>query len=1043
MAVTLSLLRKICFNRKICHEVLGRKTNELKIKYPKLENSMDKKKWKHEVNYAYRKLKHYYYYDTTNLLIRQAIADFENNEKFNKKLDELGEEIYAYIQNPKLPSQYFNKLFARIHYWVLPKAFRDNEKQNFFSNITFEEEIVVEKINYFIDAPIEVHIVSVLWIMREGFVLEQDMAYSPYGYKLYSKKNGKGIINGLKLFKPYFREYQAWRDKALKQAKELLNNGTNAAIIGLDIKRYYDSVKLDFSELKECISNKLDKNDFPFTNLLEKIHLNYFKCRGLSEPKTCLPIGLLSSGVLGNWCLRTLDDKIKTHLNPIYYGRYVDDVLIVLANPKNSDKNGEQFKEVLFKEHFKDILEKIPVKGEIQYSIKNTEFCIQQSKLSLMYFDAKEPTILLDKYREELRKNSSEFRFLPEEDPFEDDFGNAAYAINYSGSKLKIRSIKEFSNDRFGASKFLAKKIYAAIQADNALDIKTRKQLNTYFKKKRMFELMGLWERTLTYFVLTKDKLGIEQFIKNFIFAFKHLNISNVTNAERINLNRTVQEYLNIAISMALSIDNSFEKKIITLIYKLLVFTSQNETITFYKKIDKKTEAIRQSNLMRHSYISYPLLNYTNGAAEGKINLSNRNLYFKASILDVKEKFIQFSPKFVHYHEAALFILIKKINEFTDGRQIEKSEIIYKQLDGYLEEAFELFYKINYARSSDIDIESDKYKNLKKEYFPVSDSPQQAEEYDDLKVTTILTDNGRQSKKINVALANIKVNWANMKQSYLKNPIISTGRRDTINTLFNQVAKESYNQNIDMIVFPEACIPYKWINWISDHARKQDLLTIFGLEHWVVNNIAYNFNVTLLPIRVSAYGTEQSRKQFKALIPIIRLKNHYSPREVKELKGYRFNIPIPSPSRYDLINWKGVNFTVFNCFELTNLSHRSYFRSKVDFLVACEFNRDTNYFSNIVESVTRDVHCYFIQSNSSDYGDNRITKPSPTADKDILKIKGGANSTVLVGTIDIKRLRDFQLKGHELQLDDKYFKPTPPGFSWEEVEKRMKLNLKK
>ena len=56
---------------------------------------------------------------------------------------------------------------------------------------------------------------------------------------------------------------------------------------------------------------------------------------------------------------------------------------------------------------------------------------------------------------------------------------------------------------------------------------------------------------------------------------------------------------------------------------------------------------------------------------------------------------------------------------------------------------------------------------------------------------------------------------------------------------------------------------------------------------------------------------------------------------------------------------------------------------------------------------------------------------------DILRTKGGANSTVLIGEIDIEKLRDFQIKQYELQNDDKSFKPTPPEFKKDIVRKKI------
>jgi hypothetical protein len=91
-----------------------------------------------------------------------------------------------------------------------------------------------------------------------------------------------------------------------------------------------------------------------------------------------------------------------------------------------------------------------------------------------------------------------------------------------------------------------------------------------------------------------------------------------------------------------------------------------------------------------------------------------------------------------------------------------------------------------------------------------------------------------------------------------------------------------------------------------------------------------------------------------------------------------------------------------------------------------------------MESLSRDVHCYCVQVNTSDYGDSRIIKPSKSEMMNVLQTKGGLNRTVLIGEIDIEMLRDFQIKEYELQKDDKNFKTTPPDFDSKIVMKKIK-----
>ena len=84
------------------------------------------------------------------------------------------------------------------------------------------------------------------------------------------------------------------------------------------------------------------------------------------------------------------------------------------------------------------------------------------------------------------------------------------------------------------------------------------------------------------------------------------------------------------------------------------------------------------------------------------------------------------------------------------------------------------------------------------------------------------------------------------------------------------------------------------------------------------------------------------------------------------------------------------------------------------------------------------MHCYIAQVNTSQLGDTRLTQPTETARKDILRLKGGINDAILVAKIDIIKLREFQRE--KFTVGNKAFKPLPPNFSLVEVLKRIKNN---
>ena len=144
------------------------------------------------------------------------------------------------------------------------------------------------------------------------------------------------------------------------------------------------------------------------------------------------------------------------------------------------------------------------------------------------------------------------------------------------------------------------------------------------------------------------------------------------------------------------------------------------------------------------------------------------------------------------------------------------------------------------------------------------------------------------------------------------------------------------------------------------------------------------------------------------------------------IRGYRMN-PFQG-KQYELFYWRDLWFSVYCCYELASITDRSLFQSLADLTVAVEWNRDVPYFSSIVESLCRDLHCYCIQVNSSDYGDSRVMVPAKSEERDLIKTKGGRNHTILTDHIKLGPLRAYQRKEYELQRDDFHFKATPPRF---------------
>lgn len=286
---------------------------------------------------------------------------------------------------------------------------------------------------------------------------------------------------------------------------------------------------------------------------------------------------------------------------------------------------------------------------------------------------------------------------------------------------------------------------------------------------------------------------------------------------------------------------------------------------------------------------------------------------------------------------------------------------------------------------------------------------------------------------IQIAVANIPVSSGDVEASYLRKPNLGRARLKPFTNLLNDVSRYRGigKCRIDLVVFPEVSVPHAWEAMLVAWARKHHIGVICGLEHRI-NSKGQALNVVLAAL---PFQTESGHWM---CVPVRRVKRFYSPDEEFILTNEGLKLP-SKKDPYHLFRWRGSSFAVYNCYELASIEDRSLFKGKVDFIVASEFNRDINYFSNIVESAARDLHCYVVQVNDSRFGDSRVVSPSNTDSMNPLRIKGGDNLTFLTMRLDLRALRTHQRKGYGLQKESKEFKPTPPGFPAAELHARIEL----
>lgn len=1063
---------------------------------------------------AYKKLKSNVYYDKTLVKLRADIVEFENNivgagnvndkKSDNEKIDTALLELAERFCDPDKRGQLINDILDEVKCIVFPKKYsyedivngnKSSKKTPIISNKP-NQKPKVEECQYFIDLKVEGHILGILWILFIGSFIDRKFSYHLYGNRI--KNNDDKLYDfSPNLFEPYYFKFSSWRDSALDQAQKLLKENNDVLILTMDFTRFfysldirtelfdgiweevkeqsYDNVELDGKEILlkslndfvyQVIKRYSDEFNRLQTSITEKDKLNG-KCN--QKLKNILPIGFFPSNILSNYSLRKFDKAILDGWNPSFYGRYVDDILIVEKIQQGHTLYEITNRNLDFNNVIKFFLMQSSKWDGIQRASKNTvlqkkgkkyvlnkkynptdsddsELIFNQEKMNLFYFKSGEADNLIRCFREKISKNKSEFRFLPEDEYIfdKDNYGDI-FVLHNEESLNKFRGVKSIELDRYELSKFLGKSMrLSCFLDDQSVKGMISSKIATIFRTDILLENYTEWEKLFELLVVNESWQLLEQISNKILDAICSLTYdasTTILDLIRASLafNFVHSLYRVLALSWGTSTSNfmqGIETKVMAKISKA--------GITFDAKI---REAYIRSRMIDKNAVPVSIdMIDTNKIITANCTVNFTKFYHLFKFCKAKfENNYSYYPYFVSMHDISIisFIEMLKNNDFDLKKMHDKQ--------------YEWFLDCNFNFSKTLNSCNDAKNNTKERIVNVSPCEEdfsifKIDNKGPFRVYKIGVSNAPLDK-LRIALANYKLSERNIINVLQGRSNVSLKRYVDLARVVNMAVSEK----ADILILPELCIPLDWLPFLARFSAKNNIAIIMGIEFLInkhnkeenedpnqnkhnkeenevpnqnkIDNV-YNFSAVILPYE---------EKNAKNAYITFHLKRYYSPKEKLFINGY--SLTEVEGKNYELYRWHNSYFSLYCCYELTSIVERSLFHSMVDFLVAIEWNKDIHYFSNIIESLSRDLHCYCIQVNSSDYGDSRIVKPARTEEKDIIQTKGGENSTVLIGEIDIKLLRDFQMKQGALQAQDKSFKTTPPGFDRMFVKKRQNGTL--
>lgn len=994
---------------------------------------------------SYKKLKSSLYYDKTQTILRDRLVSFEAE---HENIDGYLEELANIFLDEGAREGLFEEILSSIAYYAFPKSLA-SEKTDMIRNYS-KKSIEITDNQYFMNMDIRGHILGVLWLLLIGYRVDKNIYAYSYGNRIRKKmynEFSESPTYSPYLFEPYFQQYEGWRDTAMNAAMQHLHIGQDVVVLTLDFKRFYYSVDIT-KELfdgiyKEEIEGK--EGDCDELKALHEFIFQIIKCYSERftefEERNILPIGFLPSNVLANYTLRNFDKAILDGWNPIYFGRYVDDVIIVDKIESNSDlfkksqdneldaediihyflkqcsgwkglngikcKNSNKYfllyqekiddeKETDKEKNFKYVLNRLynPVEND------NSKIVIQNDKVKIFYFKSGESDALLTCFKENIAKNKSEFRHMPEDEAiFQKDDYSKIYDLQNDETINKFRGIKGISIDKYELSKLLGKHLRIGGLIHDVRESGFEKQIFKILNPRVIIENFNVWEKIIEILVINESWSALRDIVIKIVDAIDVLDYRDDTILAEVK--KTLELYLYAALSRTLALvwGTEVDEFIESLCKQYVSRENQSQMIANHLWREQR-KAYCKTRMVDKSVIPIFIDMLKMGKiykTKDTLNLCN----FQQMILFSKEIW---DSNYVYY---PYLVTMYDFSMISCIEQLNASENNFDEFDSIYSAQVNNYVTSNY-------LVPDNVSSIKKLI--------QVDEFDDKNAFLVQVNNSKK-ERLRLAIANVRLNHDNFEKVVIDKPNRSYQRYKDLSKLINAAIDEK----ADMLIMPESYMPFEWLATVARTCARNNLAVITGIEHIKIGTKVFNLTAIILP-----YEDLLNKSAFISF----HLKRHYAPAEKQEINGYRLNEM--NGEHYELYRWHDCYFPVYCCYELTSITERALFQSYADFLVAIEWNKDVNYYSNILESLSRDIHCYCVQVNSSDYGDSRITKPSKTEEKDIMRTKGGRNSTILVDEIDIGKIREFQLKEYNLQAYDKSFKPTPPGFEPEIVLKKIK-----
>lgn len=306
------------------------------------------------------------------------------------------------------------------------------------------------------DFGVDTHILSGLWINCIGHQFDAKLSPHAFGSRVRryaadraaGQKVGPYQYEAVGTFEPYFQPYRRWRDEGIKAIDDALKGDDSVVALTLDFSSYYHSIDPDFmvdGRFRSAIGLELNGWESDFTgNLIGAIKhwgasaASEIGVQDFAAPQIGgLPIGLAAVRIITNVLLYEMDRALVDALHPIYYGRYVDDVFLVIKDSgriKSAEALWQYISKCLPK------MFKVGGGGEVEVCLPgnyqgSTKLRLKPEKQRVFFLRGQAGRDLLSNIAHQVRTLSSERRLMPLVDEMDETASARALAAAASAAE--------------------------------------------------------------------------------------------------------------------------------------------------------------------------------------------------------------------------------------------------------------------------------------------------------------------------------------------------------------------------------------------------------------------------------------------------------------------------------------------------------------------------------------------------------------------------------------------------------------------------------